>query len=75
MAVAMEWVAKITTVAFEFFIPGVVGQWLDQRLGTKFLALAGFVLGLTVGLWHLLQMTRIKTKGPSKAERDEQDKP
>ena len=66
LAVAVEWVAKITTIAFEFFLPGLAGQWADQRWGTKFLVLLGFALGLTLGLWHLLKMTKADepTKGP-----------
>lgn len=62
LAVAVEWVAKITTIAFEFFLPGLAGQWADQRWGTKFLGLLGFGVGLTLGLWHLLKMTN--TAGP-----------
>lgn len=64
MAVAVEWVAKITTVSFEFFLPGLAGQWADHRWGTKFLGLLGFAIGLTLGLWHLLKMT--KPEGPEK---------
>ena len=57
LALAIEWVAKITTVALEMVLPGIFGQWLDGRWGTKFLGLAGFALGVTVAIWHLLQMT------------------
>ena len=58
LALAMEWVAKITTVALEMFLPAIGGGYLDRRLGTKYWALVGLVLGFVVGLWHLLQMTR-----------------
>jgi uncharacterized protein YqgC (DUF456 family) len=54
----MEWVAKITTVALEMVIPAVGGGYLDQRLGTNYWALIGVVLGVVVGMWHLLQMTK-----------------
>jgi hypothetical protein len=56
MAVAIQWVAKITTVSLEMVLPGLGGVWLDKQWGTSFLGLAGFVLGLIVGVWHLLQM-------------------
>lgn len=59
----MEWVAKITTVALEMVIPAVGGGYLDQRLGTQYWALVGVVVGMVVGIWHLLQMTRPKTGG------------
>lgn len=61
LAVAMEWVSQITTVVAEMVLPGLAGQWLDNRWGTKFLTLVGFALGLTVGIWHLIAMTRPKT--------------
>lgn len=57
MAVAVEWVAKITTVAFEFFLPGLLGQWADRRWGTNFLGLFGLAMGMALGLWHLVRMS------------------
>jgi hypothetical protein len=57
MALAMEWVAKITTVALEMVLPGLAGRWLDAQLGTGFLVLLGFAFGLVAGISHLLLMT------------------
>ena len=57
MAAAMEWVSRITVVALEMVLPGLAGQWLDEQLGTGFLALLGFALGITFAIWHLLVMT------------------
>jgi ATP synthase protein I len=67
MALAMEWVSKITTVALEMVLPGIFGQWLDGKWGTGFLGLAGFALGVTVGLWHLLRMTKSTTRQVDKS--------
>jgi hypothetical protein len=58
---AQEWITQITTVVAEMVLPGLAGDWLDHRWGTKFLTLVGFALGLTVGIWHLIVMTRPKT--------------
>jgi hypothetical protein len=58
----MEWVAKITTVALEMFLPAVGGGYLDRRLGTNFWALVGVVVGVIVGMWHLLLMTRVSSQ-------------
>lgn len=69
LALAVEWVARITTVALEMVLPGLAGNWLDQYLGTQFLALAGFALGLTVGVWHLLRMLP-KTKNRKSSPTD-----
>jgi hypothetical protein len=56
----MEWVAKITTVGLEMALPAIGGGYLDRRWGTNYWALVGVVVGVTVGMWHLLQMTRPK---------------
>lgn len=58
LAAAMEWVAKITTVALEMALPAIGGGYLDTRLGTNYWALVGVVVGVVGGMWHLLQMTR-----------------
>ena len=58
MAVALGWVSRITTVALEMVLPGVLGFWLDRQFGLAFLGLVGFALGFVLGMWHLLAMTR-----------------
>jgi hypothetical protein len=58
MVVAMQWVARITTVVIEMVAPGLAGQWADRRWGTNFLGLLGFAFGLTLGIWHLVSMSR-----------------
>jgi hypothetical protein len=70
IALAMEWVAKITTVSLEMFLPAIGGGYLDRRFGTSYLAILGLVLGVTVGIWHLLQMTQtaIRKKRLNKKE-------
>ena len=58
MAVAMEWVSRITTVALEMVLPGLGGVWLDRKLGTLVVfTLIGFAVGLTWAIWHLIRMT------------------
>jgi hypothetical protein len=58
IGLAFEWVARIFAVVIEMVVPGVLGQYLDGRLGTKFLVLLGFGCGFSLALWHLLVMTR-----------------
>jgi len=58
MALAMEWVAKITTVGLQMVVPGIVGHYLDKRWGTSFLAMVGFGLGMVVGLWMMIRWTK-----------------
>jgi len=58
MARAMQWVSRITTVALEMVIPAVIGTWLDGQLETSFLGLLGLLIGVPLGLWHLIKMTK-----------------
>jgi F0F1-type ATP synthase assembly protein I len=56
MAVAMEWVSQITTVALMMALPAAAGYWVDEKLGTSpGLLIAGAVLGLVVGMMQLLR--------------------
>jgi uncharacterized protein YqgC (DUF456 family) len=74
LAAAVEWVAKITTVALEMVLPTVGGAYLDRRWGTRYWALVGLVVGVTVGLWHLLQLTRDASRpGKDKPEGSDRD--
>jgi ATP synthase protein I len=59
MALAMEWVTRITTIALEMAVPTAIGYWIDQHLGTKilFLILAA-LFGFTAGMWHLLKLAK-----------------
>jgi ATP synthase protein I len=60
-ALAMEWVARITSISLEMVLPGLGGYWVDQKLGTKMLFLIlGIILGFAVGLRSLLLLTKNK---------------
>lgn len=70
VAKAYSWAAKIMTVALEMVVPGVIGVWLDRRLGTiALLTVLGFGFGLVLGLWHLLRMTARKEARSNDATR------
>ena len=71
MAVALDWVSRITAVALTMVLPGLLGYWLDSRFGTSFLILAGFALGMVGGMWSLLLLTGVakgKEDRPTKAD-------
>jgi hypothetical protein len=76
MAVALEWVSRITAVAMAMVLPGLLGYWIDSKIGTRFLAPAGFVLGIVGGIWSLLAVTgavksgRATRKGGSRDKHD-----
>ncbi|MSR58568.1 MAG: AtpZ/AtpI family protein [Planctomycetaceae bacterium] len=68
MAVAMEWVSRITTVALMMVLPAGGGYWLDQRCGTgPWLLVLGAGGGLILGMMLLMAMVdgakRNKTSG------------
>lgn len=66
MGVAMQWVARIVAAGLMMVLPGLAGQWLDrklgldERLGTGFLVLVGFALGITFSIWYLIAITKPK---------------
>jgi hypothetical protein len=80
LAIAMQWAARIMTVSLEMVIPGFLGLWLDQYLGTRLLfAVIGFAFGLVGGMWHLVQMARMsadskQASGPRDDQRDTRDR-
>ncbi len=57
---AMAWASRIIAVGIAVFLPAVAGNWLDSRLGTEFLGMAGLVLGFVLGLTWLVQLSRRK---------------
>lgn len=60
-AIAYSWASRIISISFEMVIPGLVGVWLDRKLETKFVfTVAGFGIGLTLGMMHLLRIARPK---------------
>ncbi len=59
--IAYHWSSRVISVALEMVLPGLLGYWLDQKLGTRVvLTVAGFGFGLVLGIYHLVQMTRPK---------------
>ena len=61
MAAAMEWVARIMGAAVVMILPGLAGQWIDRRLGTNWIVLVGFALGISLSIYYLLAITRPRT--------------
>jgi hypothetical protein len=52
----MEWVSRVLAICLEMVLPGLFGQWLDGKLGTRFLVLVGFGLGVSLAIWHLTRL-------------------
>jgi len=57
MVAALQWTSRITTIALEMAVPGVIGYWLDGRLGTgRVLLLLGVALGFVTGIMSLVRL-------------------
>jgi len=57
-ALAAQWFGRISTITLEMSLPAIGGNYLDGRFGTSYLALIGLILGVTVGVWHLMLVAR-----------------
>ena len=62
MALAMQWVARITAAGLMMVLPGLAGQWCDGWFGTGFLALGGFAVGIAVSIVYLVAITKPQLK-------------
>lgn len=62
MAIAFEWSATVMTISAEMVVPGLLGYWLDQQLGTRALfLLVGFALGGTLAGLQLMRIAKKRT--------------
>ena len=66
---AFNWVGRVVAVAVEMVLPGVAGSWLDRTWGTSFLAPLGFVLGLLLGVTHLIVMAQASARSKAGTRR------
>jgi hypothetical protein len=57
VASAMDMVSKVGAAVVVMVVPGVVGLWLDKEWDTGFLALLGFLFGVPMGIYYLLEIS------------------
>ncbi|MHC4400416.1 MAG: AtpZ/AtpI family protein [Planctomycetota bacterium] len=66
IAQAAAWGSRITAIALEMVVPGIIGLWIDRQLGTVMVFLVlGVAMGMTVGMIQLVRLA-------ASAQRDEQ---
>lgn len=66
MTLAIEWLARLTTIGLEMALPAGGGYWLDLRVGTAPLfVILGAILGFAAGMFHLMQIARGDPKRPT----------
>ena len=74
-AQAYHWASRVISIALEMVIPGLLGYWLDSRVGTAgFFTVCGFVLGMFLGMWHLLKIAKSEADHGSAAGGTDADK-
>ena len=66
-AEASLWISRITST----IAPGLLGLWVDSKLGTRYWGLVGLVLGVTSGVLHLSQAAKDAFKKPVKRNTEE----
>ena len=67
-AVAYSWAIRISTIAAERVVPGLIGHAVDRWLGLPgVFVLLGFLGGMTWGMWHLLRITAQDAKKEDKS--------
>ena len=65
MAKAMSWVSMVSSISTSMVLPGLIGYWVDLKLGTKVVfTCLGFGFGLSIGIWKLLQLTQQTQQSP-----------
>ena len=74
MALAFEWVSKITTIVVEMVAPAWICLKLRERYDLyEHLPLVGLAIGFVVGMTHLLFMAK-KAAEKNRAEKNQADK-
>jgi hypothetical protein len=56
MGEALVWASRIMAIGLAMFLPGVIGGWIDSRLGLWVCGPTGFVLGLAAALAWLVRI-------------------
>lgn len=65
MSQGMLWASRVTTVGLEFALPALAGLWLDGKWSVGPLGvIAGAAIGFTMGMFHLLRISRGGIDGP-----------
>ncbi|MEI7781469.1 MAG: hypothetical protein WCJ18_06040 [Planctomycetota bacterium] len=69
---ALVWASRIMSIGLTMFVPGVIGGWLDHRLGLNFLAPVGLLIGFGTAILWLVQLGRAGAagRGPGRPTND-----
>ncbi len=79
MNLALEWLSRTLAILLFMVGPGLVGSWLDKRLGTGWLTPAGLIVGMALATGLLILLAgKLTPKAlgrpiPYDSEEDEED--
>ena len=63
-AEANAWFGRAISMVVIMVLPIIAGKWLDDKFGTKFIALLGIVFGVGTGLAYIILITSsLKNRG------------
>ncbi len=69
-SLALDWVSRVLAICVVMVLPGIGGDWLDQRFGTSFWALIGFAFGFASGFTALILLVKRDGGGPRQSGPD-----
>lgn len=73
-----DWASRVLTVVVVMVGPGLAGDWLDQKWGTAFMGPLGFIVGVPLGIYYLVQVTKprpVKPPADAGVKENNQDTP
>lgn len=69
LSVGVYWASRVTSLALEFTLPALAGMYVDKQLGSMPLGtIIGAVLGMAVGMLHVLQFAKDRGQGERPSE-------
>lgn len=57
-AAASVAIARVFAATAAMALPGIAGSWVDQKLGTSWIGVVGFIVGPPLGLGYLIAVYR-----------------
>lgn len=69
LSIGLDWGARVTSIGLEFCVPAVLGHFADRWLSTTpWLTVSGALLGMAVGMLHVLRLPAELAKSGDRAK-------
>jgi ATP synthase protein I len=71
LSIGLDWSARVTSIGLEFCVPAVLGYFADRWLKTTpWLTTVGALLGMGVGMLHVLRLPGELAKAQARTKRN-----